>query len=392
MTGAVVALVTGGLPLVLLESARERPAIASMKNGAGSAPTETSVPLEPSEAKLETESPGSLEESNRAISAEQTLDGLKKIAITNPTLALKLAETSDRTDEEKGLLLAALAATWAARDPSAAWKWILSQSSRLPFLPGHPPIMERVTEEIAKVDPNGLAVSANLLMDGSRSSEDKSFITEVAMNSLIKTGHGNLALACLDRWIHGGQRDSVSGEALAAVAGYMAKTSSSAKAAASWLESLPECSARATALNQHAVAWARHDPVAALNWTNNLGEMRPVAMRSAFSEWMQQDISAAFEWLAPQVSTEKTDPAVDRLVRLVVEGCTPEDLPSVASWGQNIPGATLRDFVVRQSVRRWAEQDYAAASDYVQQSPQLTAEQRKDLSQYLQDLVEPVSR
>jgi hypothetical protein len=385
--GFVAALAMGGLWL-FLDPLPQAPSPTPEKTAT------LTPPLKPSSGFTETaEAPSEsdwlsvlTEKWAQGATPDEILTLLQKIAEKNPALALTLAEKTGRTDEEKGKLMAELASAWAARDPSAAWNWTLAQSSRLQSMPGNAPILKRVMEQMAKSDPEGLLAKASLLLEGTGPAGwDNHVMAKVAMDALIKTGHGDLALAAINEWVQGPQKDKVGGEALEAAARYMAEKVSPADAA-SWLQSLPACEGKDTALFQRATAWAEKDPAAALGWTQNLGEMRPVAMRSAFTQWMSQDINAAIEWLAPQISSQKPDPTTDRLVDLVVNGCAPEDLSVIADWSQTIPSPALRDMAVRQSVRRWGEQDRGAAIAYVQQNAKLTPEQKKDLLQYLHDL------
>ena len=328
------------------------------------------------------------EKISRGASDGEILSLFRSWAEADPAKALHGAETLGRTEEEKGKLLEAVMTVWAEKDADGAWTWTWEQGSRLQFLPGRPPLLSVVMKQMAASDPDALvAKAAALLQKPGSAGWDNNYMTEIAAEALIQTGHADLAMEAVETWVQGSARDQVSSDALETVAQSQA-VALSPEEAARWLESLPACDGKNGALLARASAWAAQDPAAALKWSQNLGEMREEGMRLVFAQWIRQDIRSAMDWLGSEIDKQKPNPATDRLIALVVSDCLPEDRVATLEWARAISNPAMREHAIGQGVLRWGDRDYAAAAAYVLQSDSFSPEKKQELLLGLQSRVQ----
>ena len=316
-------------------------------------------------------------------SLDEIRETLKRLARTQPALAMELALEVARSDLEKYQLTAAVVGLWAQDDPAAAWAWALPQSKRL-TQPGETPLLAIVLDEVATVDPTQVVTLADsaLRQDGGTtdSNLDPGELTQMAVQALLQSGHADLAQAAVEAWA-GGAYPKIGNAAFEEVALNLAKNSP--QAASDWLRSLPVSDGRNQALATLAAEWAGTAPQAALDWAAKLdaNDGRTDAMQRAFDRWAATDLVSAAHWLGENES----NPAADGMIaHMIGESALGETDPQLAlKWADLISDDDLKSRSVEQVVIAWGERDPAAATRYLLETTALKPEQKNQLEESL---------
>jgi hypothetical protein len=318
-------------------------------------------------------------------SVDQIRTSLANLAKTDPALALDVAQVIGRNDVERARLVASVVQVWAQGNPQAAWDWTLQQAHRLDAA-GEDSLVSVVLTQVAAADPQRAVEfteaamrNRNLLIDISLNE-----VAHAAVEALLKNDHTDVAERAVEQWVRGPGGTELGNAPFEAVAIKLAQTSPTA--AASWLLSLPSSESRNFALATVAANWATTDPKASLDWANSLtsGAGREEAMQRAFNRWVAEDKVSAAQWLGEH----EADPATDHMIAsFVTDSPVSTSNPQVAmEWVDLISDPALRVQSLQQVARAWAEQNPAAATQYVQQNKKLTPEEKKRIVESLRNL------
>ena len=294
---------------------------------------------------------------------EQTLlASLRSLAITDPTLALELAQTAPTPRQRDEFIRAALHG-WGSRDPLAAARWTLDHV-RL----GERRLAAETLLAAAIANPGAALQAANLLCASDpllQSDHGNALVTAFA-----RAGHFNLA-AQFAATAPGDFRAHWLSTAFSQWARYQPDT---ALAAAG---NLDDATARTEALQGVVTGWAASDPAALATYAEKLpsSEMRASALRDGLQQWVSLDPVAASAWM------DRLDPSRDLDAGAAAVATTPvivEKKPDVAtSWAESIVDPQLRADTLLDLIQLWAARDPEAARSYALNSPALRPETRE---------------
>jgi hypothetical protein len=301
---------------------------------------------------------------------------LEALARTDPAGALALAAEAARDPLEKTLLGTTVMKMWAAEAPEKAWAWVTHEGTAWD-VPCRATMISDVLESMASSHASLVGPSVSALLRSSDTAIDVGDNVFVAVTSLLKAGHADLARDAFADWSRSPRAAQISAATYAAIASELAK--SSPRAAAEWLQKLPSSPARDAGYAALAGAWAQTGPDRAMEWSSTLStaSLREGAMRRAFDVWVNKDVDSAVHWLA----NHDTDPVADRLMFSWLMGSPVRtDSPDVAmQWAQLINDPGLRLSAMQQTVVAWARKDRNAATRFVTESTALSAAQKSRL-------------
>ena len=148
---------------------------------------------------------------------------------------------------------------------------------------------------------------------------------------------------------------------------------------------LPD-SARATATESIARAWAQQMPEEAIVWASSLapGDTRNGADGAIASAWAKTDAYAAADWVASLSPGADRDRGAESLVLAVADKYPRE----AWEWALSISDATERDRAAAQAVRAMAARDPATARQWIESGP-FTAQTKVDLQAAIQKAAHP---
>jgi len=133
--------------------------------------------------------------------------------------------------------------------------------------------------------------------------------------------------------------------------------------------------------NMIASAWAWRDPAAALAWLSDAapeGQEKRLALRVAFSHWLQTDREAALDWMAVQASGGEPDPWLRQLYLPYARALAKESPADAIPWAERIELDGEREFTLIQVARAWRRVDEAACEAWLLQSS-LSEEAREEV-------------
>ena len=122
-----------------------------------------------------------------------------------------------------------------------------------------------------------------------------------------------------------------------------------------------------------AEVWAKSDPEGALSFAVDAkGREGEILRRTAFQEWVSNDIAAASDWLM-----ERDDPGLDELYRpLIIEEWAKEEPNEALAWcEEHLTGADLNKAISRLAAGV-AEVDIESAAEWVGQLESRSTQQR----------------
>jgi hypothetical protein len=330
-------------------------------------------------ARLRAKLPGSLEE---------VLQSLAELGKTNPTLAIDLAHALGRTDREKAAWVTNATQQWADRDPAAAWQWLRQLTNdRMQELAGGE-LAGVVLGAMATRDPQMVVGNLDALLRNGNASESIStpVAVHVGLAALVEHGKIDLAKSVVDAWAKDPGKLNLEAAAFETVATSLVRTQP--RESGEWLRSLPATDERNAAFATFAAAWAQHDPRAALQWAETLspGEGQQAALRRTVSDWIEEHPTQVSGWLGDYLARQPAGAATDTLIETVINNSpTLRSAPQAAlQWTNLISDAAKRVDYHERIALRWAEQDAAAAFDFVTKSTVIPAGRKPAVLQKIQ--------
>lgn len=306
---------------------------------------------------------------------------LEQLAATDPEFALQLAGTLARGNDEKYQWVTALLRNWTKDNPHRALDWAVANYPR--EIRGHPSTVGDVMNEIAAGDPQTMIREAEALLRRSNTLQgtDATELANFAIGALVEARRGDLARQLAENWAHGTNAGFVDGTTFQRVADDLARTSP--MAAANWLYHLPESPGRDYALGVFGSLWAATAPSDALNWIDSLADAtrRADAMVTVFRHWAERDPVGATEWL----EIHESNPVGDRMITAMVESAPAlRSAPELAAkWVELISDPAQRLLSLQRLVVNWQTRDRTAAQHYVETTPSLSPDERRQLARVL---------
>ena len=326
-------------------------------------------------------------------SVEEILAALESIAQSRPALALELAQSVGRTEEEKAGWVTQVMKGWAGREPDSAWQWLTQQpADRLDeFANGS--LLRVVCDVIAVRDPKRLLENIDALWRQDEMAGNIAPLVgiHVGFEALCAGGNVSLAQATLEEWTQSPAAKEIGAAAYETVARQLAETS--AEEAAVWLKSLPTSEDRNAAMATFTSEWAERDPIAALQWAESLAPQagRPEALERTFGDWVERSSADAGEWLGDYLARTEASPEADPLIsNLIGRSPAMRSHPDVAlRWTALVANPEKRERIEESVLLRWNRREPGAAAHYVWNTPTLPTDRKQTLVQKLSS--QPVS-
>jgi hypothetical protein len=321
-------------------------------------------------------------------SPAEILSMLRTIAETQPEMAIDLAANIGRTDDERAFWIADLTRLWAARDPQQAWQWITQPSHRLEKI-NRDGLIGVVLNEMAQSAPKVVVQNLEKLLrlEVQPDSPDPQFVLHAAMQALVANGAMDIARAAIKEWANGPLKDKIAASAYESVALQMADASPAS--AASWLKSLPRSDNRNFALGTLASSWVDRDPASAMDWAESLSPLdgRVDTIQRTFNEWVERAPADAADWLNTHRAQSQPGGETDRMItRLVAASPLVRGDPAGAlQWAALISKPELRAQVIAGVITKWGLSDSGSATRYLEQTAELTPEQKAKILSSWQD-------
>jgi hypothetical protein len=318
----------------------------------------------------------------------EILSMLRTIAETRPEMAIELAASIGRTDDERAHWIADVTRLWAARDPQKAWQWVIHPSHRLEKFSTNG-LVGVVLNQMAQSAPEAVVKNLETLLrlGVQPDTPNPEFVLHEGIHALVANGAMDIARAAIKQWVNSSLKDKIAASAYESVALQMADASP--VSAASWLKSLPLSDNRNFALGTLASTWADRDPAAAMDWAESLSPLdgRVDTIQRTFNEWVERAPADAAEWLNGHRAQSQPGSETDRMItRLVAASPLVRGDPAGAlQWAALISKPELRAQVIAGVITKWGLSDSASANHYLQQSADLTPEQKAKVLSSWQD-------
>jgi hypothetical protein len=312
---------------------------------------------------------------------------LAGMAKNNPDEAIDLALALGATEEEKSTWITDIMKEWAGSDPLSAWQWLQQQGYRMDQL-ADGSLTGVVFSAMAARDPRMLLATMNSLVSPGNTTGPfgSETVARAGLQALVDSGNLDLARQAVETWTYSPLKPDIGAAAYETVA--MALGKDAPEEASAWLKALPVTPATSSAVTTFALEWSKRDPVSAMAWAETLppNENQAPAISNIFGNWAAQNPTAAGEWLNDYFSRVTPSPDNDTQVEaLIFRSSTLQNSPTLAlQWAGLISDPTEREASEESVLKRWASSDRAAATDYVNKSPTLTADQKQALLQELQ--------
>jgi hypothetical protein len=128
-----------------------------------------------------------------------------------------------------------------------------------------------------------------------------------------------------------------------------------------------------------AVALVRQGADKALAWAGTLpeGQSKDAVYGGIAREWATRDVAAAAAWL----DTLPKGTARDSAVASFASRTAPRDPESATMWASTLPAGPQRTSTLSQTIGIWQRINSAAATEWVNNAPGLSADERTTLSQ-----------
>lgn len=305
-----------------------------------------------------------MEASTGSLAAEDERQRLiEQWAAIDPQAALAYARTRLRGDRQAQAMSAAIA-IWGKNEPAAAWDWV---SREMPEATHH---FDTLLEVFGRQSSETAAHYAKAY-----SAAHPEAALEVHLAALLGVTY---------RGDFGAARAMVEGNtaldpAVRAnlgnfIAGQWARFAPTE--AAAWAMTLPAGPQRDQALIGLGESWSEVDPAHATEFAARLpaGETRALAMRQAISKWVESDPEAARGWVLKTEHQPDFDQAVESIA--TQNNFMNREPARAIRWAEAIFDDTIRVKTLNRILFTWFATDAAAATTYLQASPEFTAEQR----------------
>lgn len=256
-----------------------------------------------------------------------------------------------------------IATEWARQDPEGAMAWAQSLEGQ-----DKQQAMRGVFGQIAKADP---AEAAGML---------SSITGEAALSDARNTvarEWGSKDWTAAESWIAGLPADAQASATSQALRGL---AENDPKLAASKISSLPEGADRDRAMETISRRWAADDPAAAAVWVmeNGSEDAQADSMRDVMSNWVAQDSKAALAFVNEQPEGRVRDRAASSYVMSNQSGDIQENLRVAETIGDN----RSRHWAIGMTAANWAKQDKEAATEYVDNSEQLSDRAKERIKRF----------
>lgn len=300
--------------------------------------------------------PGSQAEDDHLIADFEALAACDPVR----ALALARAETKQRLRWE---MFRALLRGWARKDTDAAAAWAMQQ----PYL-DRTIAVDAVLAGIIDDPSRAIALEKNLV---ARSPGDVAFFGNALLSLLAK--NGDFAIAA--DFAQAAPAEVRSDWLTMTYQLWAAQRPADARSA---VEGLADPAQRAALLPAVIDGWAQADPSALADYaaTTLTGQDRVQGCTAALRAWAALDVTAAAEWVSRQEATPELDAAIGALAT------TPQLLqhPDTAiAWARAVADPAKRAVVLSDVFHEWSQTDPAGARRGVEQSADLTDQQRADL-------------
>lgn len=291
---------------------------------------------------------------------------LEQWAQSDPVGALEYAKTKfklDRLAQAQTLIFTA----WAHSAPETAWTWITKN------LPGQMQHLDLVIDEAAKTDPALATRLAASYATQHPESGQELFLS--AIQGMSYSGRFAEAKQIIETLPVASAQDR---EALDNfLAGQWARYQPAE--AAAWIATLPAGPARDEAITNLGESWSDTDPAAAAQFALELpaGQVRQTNLRQAITKWLITDPDQARSWVVNTGAHEDFDQAV---VSISTETNLMNREPARAlRWAETIFDDNLRLQSMSTILSTLATHDPSSATAYIQNSPNLSADERAQL-------------
>lgn len=350
-------------------------------------PPDLSVPATPTQ---QTADDRQLSGSLREKLPEDTLADLKVLSRSQPEKAIELAESLGHTAAEKAAWIQLIVKQWADQDPGNAWDWVARPNNSL----ANSSLLTVVMDSMAASNPDmliGKITDALVVDDKSGSLLAAQNVTTLGLQAVVRSGNIDLAKSAVEAWANDPSKPKVGEAAFDIVA--MGMDQKEPANIGAWLRSFPASPERDGAINSLAYNWGKEDPVAALHWAQNLApeEGQPNAVSRVFGEWIQDDPAKATNWLEGYVAHAPSNIASDEMIGSVVlfSPVTKNNPDEAAKLADSVADPDKRFTYQQQIFQAWARSDATAAIAYVQSSATISPEQKKVLTQEIQEASSP---
>ncbi|HTB63165.1 MAG TPA: hypothetical protein VK737_06215 [Opitutales bacterium] len=370
-----------------------------------------------------------------SIRASALTAALSNLAQQDPKAAVDYVGKIPRA-QDRNQLMTDVATAWAVNDPAAALAWV----DEFPSTPAHDTAISDILQHLSQNDP--VTAAADLSQIDNQSVRERT-MAQIAATweqvdlpaalewSLAQRTSGRIAMDMTDTIMHDWALEDP-----AATAQYIANLkdqpnytkylgsvmanwmSADAPSALAWAQSLPDqighdevmITYTIQSTNTDPVAawnaaqtidlsptnknytmtnvitkWAALDPAsAAANLTNTLSD-NPDMLNTAITEisknWIQQDQTAASQWIDTLPASPARDGAVAQLVTVALQ----KDPSSALNWAATIGNDNQRADQINRVVTQWARTDPTAATAAVQNAD-VTDQQRQNMLSTIQRL------
>ncbi len=302
----------------------------------------------------------------------------------------------------QGFGTATVLATMATKDPLAAAEFFKDESNPLLNVPQSAGFMAgAVAKEWAKKDPAAALEWAQGLRDGLRGGALGSIIGSMAIEDPAKAAekvaslkldagddrkgvYGQVAQSWAARdpqaaleWAGslpaGAEKEEATRRSLDSWA------NSDPTAAAAHLDSLSDAAEKQKLMGAVTGPWARRDPAGTAEWLTQQpeGKGREEGTRNVMWMWTATDPTAASTWLNEQPSGSSKDEGIVTLANQTFAN----DPEAAMAWNATISDPLKRGIQLKSGVQNWMKKDEAAARQWVESTPSLSAEERVNFLQ-----------
>lgn len=256
-----------------------------------------------------------------------------------------------------------IAREWAKQDPQAALDWALGLDER-----ASRDAVGDIFAQVALEDPAKAAEMAASLSGDQLSEAHESIAREWSRKDWDAA----------EQWINSlptDQRDVAMAEAIQGLA------DSDPALAAAKVASLSDGEAIADAVRSVARNWSEVDPAATAEWlVQQNSEDLGGPMRDTMRNWANDDPIAALEFVNAQPDGELRDTAAASYIMSNRDG----DIQQSLDLASTIYDDDSRGRSIGVTVARWAREDEASAMQYLQETPDLTDDQRNRITNWVQ--------
>jgi hypothetical protein len=132
-----------------------------------------------------------------------------------------------------------------------------------------------------------------------------------------------------------------------------------------------------------AAKWATSDPLAAADYVQTIDDpkRRQTATASVIKAWAQKDLTAASEWLKQQNGWEDIELAAAKMAQ--VASYSADSIDVALEWLSYINDPNIKQETTERVARSWYTYNAEAATQYLEQSDNLTEQQKQKLMNYL---------